>query len=359
MNPLDLTDDVWGWLRGTRWRPPAVAATTPERRKTYISALEQAEQFFRAAAGASPAASPILIFYGLSQAGRAIAAAANSATADRWQLTGHGITQAKGTLAGPLPAVPVYTRKAGNAGSFVRLSELLGSPLWDEGDAIRFAALWDSLPENRLTPLEDADESRRTPLCVEDRHVYEARETQEPHPLVSVDVCKFPPWVASSPNPTKALDDYLSSFPDARGYHSYVLDPDCRDAKPDFTVHRSDGWSELRMNWQVPDGQIGTPAEQLGFWKTVPRSYGDARYFFPALGANTASLHPLMTWWAVLHTLSMLARYQPAEWSDHIDVDRSRYAVPLESLLNRALEFLPRLIAYTIDEVCDGELTSR
>ena len=29
-------------------------------------------------------------------------------------------------------------------------------------------------------------------------------------------------------------------------------------------------------------------------------------------------------WWAVLFTLSMLARYQPAEWAAHVNVDAAR-----------------------------------
>lgn len=41
---------------------------------------------------------------------------------------------------------------------------------------------------------------------------------------------------------------------------------------------------------------------------------------------TTRSLHPLMAWWAVLHALSMLARYQPAEWATHINIDDSPHA---------------------------------
>lgn len=67
----------------------------------------------------------------------------------------------------------------------------------------------------------------------------------------------------------------------------------------------------------------------------------------------------LMTWWAVLHTLSMLARYEPSQWSRHINVDVSQQAVPLESLLEKAVSALPTLIAYTLDEVYGGELTRR
>ena len=58
----------------------------------------------------------------------------------------------------------------------------------------------------------------------------------------------------------------------------------------------------------------------------------------------------MMAWWAVLHSLSMLARYQPAEWSAQIDVDRSPHAVALEALLNDALTVLPALVAEDIEQ---------
>ncbi len=53
----------------------------------------------------------------------------------------------------------------------------------------------------------------------------------------------------------------------------------------------------------------------------------------------------------MLYTLSVLARYQPAEWSNHIDVDASTNAVAIERLLGRAMEELPRLIGFAINQV--------
>ncbi|WP_420716766.1 YaaC family protein [Streptomyces sp. CoH17] len=62
-------------------------------------------------------------------------------------------------------------------------------------------------------------------------------------------------------------------------------------------------------------------------------------------------LHPLMAWWAVLYTLSMLARYQPATWVKLISVDDSQHALPIERLLERAISHLPVLITDTITEI--------
>jgi hypothetical protein len=334
---------VWEKLRGTRWNPPPPAAADQARRRTYVFALEQAEQMFRAAAGTGVATRPLLVFYGLSQAGRAIAAAAAAAGADGWELDGHGITCADRTLRGPLPEVRVQAGKESTAGSFVRLSELLGSPLWPRGEPLALSLLWDLLPDNRLTPLNKADKSRRTPLYLD----HEALDS-DPHPLVSVPVAYFPPWLVSSAD-GRALESYLRAFPDVPPFDSYVRLGQERDSVPDFTPHH-DGWGELVMNWALPGGSGGLE-DKLGFVRAMTRPYNGSLWLFPAAGTAGRSLHPLMAWWAVLYTLSMLARYQPAEWAGHINVDDSRHAVAVESLLKRAISMVPALIAEAIDQV--------
>jgi hypothetical protein len=336
---------VWEKLRGTRWNPPEAAAEDPARRRTYVFALEQAEQMFRAAAGTGVATRPLLLFYGLSQAGRAIAAAAASVGPDGWELDGHGIRCVPGTLRGPLPRIGVQADNKGSKGSFARLSELLGSPLWARAEPLTLSTLWDSLPENRLAPLDDAGTSRRTPLYVDHQVVH-----PDPHPLVSVPVAYFPPWVISAADGRTALASYLEAFPDAPPCHSYYLRDRERDSEPDFSRH-VDGWGELVMNWELPEGGTGSLEEKLGYLQAMTRPYDGAWWLFPAAAAAGRSLYPLMAWWAVLYTLSMLARYQPAEWAAHIDIDGSRHAVAVESLLKRAMSVVPALIGETIDQV--------
>jgi hypothetical protein len=82
----------------------------------------------------------------------------------------------------------------------------------------------------------------------------------------------------------------------------------------------------------------------------MSRPYNRERYLFPAAGSSHLSMHPLMAWWAVLYTLSMLARYQPAEWAAHIDIDSSQHAAAIEKLLKEALEIVPKLIAEAIGQ---------
>jgi hypothetical protein len=76
--------------------------------------------------------------------------------------------------------------------------------------------------------------------------------------------------------------------------------------------------------------------------------YNGSLYLMPAVGGNDRPLHPLLTCWAILFALSMLARYQPAEWVKHIDVDESRFAVGIEAPLTDALITVPGLESETI-----------
>lgn len=338
------TEAIWDQLRETRWSPPAPAVTTAERRATYVFALEQAEQMFRAAATVGPATRPLLVFYGLSQAGRAIATAASGIGAgDAWKLTGHGISSVG--LDRRLPEIEVRTGKLGDRGSFVRLSELLNSPVWGK-ESIRLNELWDLLPENQQSPLLDKGRMRRTPLWIEHRDLYSER-----HPLASVPVVGFPPWVIEAPNGRDALDDYLKSFSvAAQQYHDFLrLDQD-PDGDPAFRRHK-DGWGELYMHWRVPEGQKGTLVERRALLQAMTHPYKEKLYLFPFVTSDKRILHPLMTWWAVLHTLSMLARYQPAEWATHIDVDRSKNAVAIERLLKNAIGIIPRLVLEVLRQV--------
>lgn len=69
------------------------------------------------------------------------------------------------------------------------------------------------------------------------------------------------------------------------------------------------------------------------------------------LGGDGAQLHPFLAWWSVLYSLSMLARYQPGQWTTQIDVNHSVDAAAVERLLRKALIAVPELTLATIDEV--------
>ncbi|MFJ8540287.1 YaaC family protein [Streptomyces sp. NPDC093591] len=161
MSDLDA-DEAWERLRSSRSDPPA-RANTGSRRKTYSAALEQAQQLFRAAAVVGPATSPVLAFYGLSQAGRAITAAAWSLKGEDWRLDTHGIKTTGFHL--PFPDIEIRTDPPGTQGSFVKVSEFLDSPVWEQ-DPLRLedvqgaAAPEPPLPAHQRGPAHPAVHSR-------------------------------------------------------------------------------------------------------------------------------------------------------------------------------------------------------
>ncbi|MGW0703343.1 YaaC family protein [Streptomyces sp. NPDC002867] len=335
------TDQAWERLRASRSNPPGKAADPGARRKTYAAALEQTGQMFRAAAVVDPATRPLQVFYGLSQAGRAIAAAALSLKSQDWRLESHGIKTTGFHL--PFRDIEIRTDPPGTQGSFVRVSEALDSPVWGT-DPIRLEDVWDLLPPNHDYPLSIRD--RLTPLFTDERSVGDHE-----HSLLSVPVCGIPDRVIDA-GTREALADFFAAYPAVAQHKSYVttralsLGP---EAPPEYSRY-DHGGGELVVNWEMPKGSA-TGAERREHLQAMTRRYAGACYFLPVLSPMKRELHPLMAWWAVLYTLSMLARYQPATWVKLISVDDSPHAVPIERLLERAISHLPVLIADTIAEV--------
>ncbi|MGW7450173.1 YaaC family protein [Streptomyces sp. NPDC054787] len=335
------TDQAWERLRASRSNPPGRASDPGARRKTYAAALEQTGQMFRAAAVVDPATRPLQVFYGLNQAGRAIAAASWSLKGQDWKLESHGIKTTGFHL--PFPDIEIRTDPPGTQGSFVRVSEALDSPVWGM-DPIRLEEVWDLLPPNHEYPLTTRD--RLTPLFAGDVIVGDYA-----HPLLSLQVHDIPDRVIDD-GTREVLAEFLTAYPAVAQHDSYVttraLGPG-REGLPNYSLHDAGGGG-LTVNWQMPQGPA-TEAERGEYLRSMTRPYAGERYFLPVLAPMKRELHPLMAWWAVLYALSMLARYQPAAWVKLISVDDSRHALPIERLLERAISHLPVLIADTIAEV--------
>jgi hypothetical protein len=335
-----LTDRAWEWLRASRSEPPG-RASSGARRKTYATALEQAGQMFKAAASVGPATRPLQVFYGLSQAGRAIAAAAWSLKGEDWRLEAHGIKATGFDRA--FPDIEIRTDPPDSQGSFTRVSQVLASPVWQLAP-VRLEDVWDLLPVNLDYPLTERE--RLTPLEVSEHHV-----GQHDHPLLSVPVSDIPDRVIDV-GTREALAEFMASYPDLDQHESYVttraltLGP---GALPDFTRY-AEGGGALQVNWLMPQGSA-TEAERREHLRAMTHGHGGLRFFFPVIAPMARELHPLMAWWAVLYTLSMLARYEPARWAAHINVDSSPHAVPIERLLELAIVQVPVLIRDAVAEV--------
>ena len=92
--------ESWRGMRSLRADPPGLAVG--DRKATFVMALEQAEQLFIAAENTGPAARPLPLFYGLSQAGRALLA--TKVPGDPWRPRSHGIGEVRGGVAAPTVA---------------------------------------------------------------------------------------------------------------------------------------------------------------------------------------------------------------------------------------------------------------
>lgn len=190
-----------------RHDPPGSATNGP-RRQVFAAALEQAEQLFAASAAVEATARPLTLFYGLSQAGRAVAAAFAK---EPWQLQGHGIV-AHNTQSGFLS---VDLQDKGN-GSFTRLASVLDSPSlpWP----VPMNQVWGTLPEALHHPLPTQPD---LPLL---RLWPERMGGMALSPVCNGWLCGFPSSLAQESDPREAVANYMSHYPSAAGWELSVAE---------------------------------------------------------------------------------------------------------------------------------------
>jgi hypothetical protein len=319
---------VWGRIRAMRWQPPG-RASKGDRRNVFSSALEQAEQLYTAASTVGYSSRPMLLFYGLSQAGRAIAAATDSAKgSDEWRLSKHGIQVPDIAEHPPLHSLKVSDQ---GSGSFTQLARILQSGSLPKGTPL--GQLWSLIPELRNDPLANGSAEYLLPLRYERYNLTLG--------MVFGSIQGMPLRFAES-----ATDDevsaYLSAYPSlssAKTSTAFTY-----DGRPDGTERTA----EVPRCWEM-DG-YDSP-ELLESRLTQPYRGDNDRWIFPALGGDAAPLHPLLAWWGVLFALSMLARYEPADWTKCLAIDASPNAKPLETVLDKALDLCPQLVYQAIGAV--------
>jgi hypothetical protein len=303
--------DSWRRIRSLRSLPPS--RVNADRRSTYAAALEQAEQQFDAAAQVATESRAINLFYGLSQAGRAIACA-YADVGEPFELRLHGITNENldDVTAASFPSLTVE-RRGGPNSSFRRLSELMGSAPLDE--PVEIGALWAMLVE------PDIRGERLTPDAVPSLMVTASRDQPDRPCIVSIPLELVPDGVDQ---------DALAELYPALG--------------------QAAGWREC--------GNGATPAgnQVVHYELTFPNGTRDLATYrgdtiiLPAVLGTSSEMHPMMIWWAVLYSLSMLTRYRPETWTELVNVDAPGYAVPVEFILEVGLDAMPDLIAHALDD---------
>lgn len=318
-------------LRSTLAEPPGASAAETERRATYRAALTQFEQLLDAARAAGSAARPLPLYYALAQAGRAIVACRGSEPGNL-----HGLALSKGTVSGsPLRAVvqpkdtkpgksqPVNAKPA-DRGWFRAVAEATKSPPL-AGDA-PLGALMSSLPELA--------------------HPF-SRGSWPPARYVGV-----------------AIGIEMPGEPSLGPSFAVELQPGHGEAEETAELTGGTYSGLVNRRWGVAGGTVRTLAgrsvllSQKGNW-VGPRAphplddlapqyrWTDRRWIRPNITDATPP-SPLMTWWAVLYALSMLARYHPETWVAALDRHSSAAAVDLERTLDVALDAIPHLVLEAI-----------
>ncbi|KZB82894.1 YaaC family protein [Amycolatopsis regifaucium] len=336
---------AWQMLRTLRANPPGRAGRG-DRKRTFNMALEQAEQLLGAALTVGPAARPLLAFYGLSQAGRAVAAAARAVSNDDYRLDGHGIRtgEMQGIATTGLAALTVADQ---GKGSFTQLARFLGGASLPVATPI--GELWGLLPDVSRFPLPGMGTMR--PVSIETNAT-----TVRGH-NVPVSVRGVPSelaYVASASGSGPGADAagyaeerrrvaaFLNRYPGLGGWEFQAP-----DGNP-IGLRLAGDAAEVPVAWPNPGY---AEAEDAVLDRHTIQYRGRQRLAFPVVGGATEPAHPFLLWWAILYGLSMLARYEPKVWGSLIDINESADATAIEYFLDQALYLLPELIHRTISAV--------
>lgn len=322
---------------------PPGAATTGRRRDVFCAALEQAEELLGAAARVGNPVRPLPLFYGLSQAGRAVAACASALNdqSEEWWLSGHGLSTSvagKDTVRAPTLADVLLKPRPGG----VRLLQTaLASPHWQR--PIRLGAVWAAIPDDlRALPGTERDAPAAR------LNDYDGQPSWDGRPVGAISseemrlgIGPIPETLLPEGSEEAAVQAVLSAYYPGWKRTQPIGPPPGTGHQP---IRRLSGGVFLTRTLQVKPGDA---------WSTLAASLGidlSQGRVIPALEREGAPSHPFILWWALLFGLSMRARYEPEGWARDLDVDHSHIAVPLEEALETALRICPGLIVRVVDE---------
>jgi len=274
-----------------------------------------------AASSVGYAARPLPLFYAISQAGRAIAAVHAD---DPWELSGHGL---KHELRRPV-FESIVKPNPGKADSFSSVCAALSQGAL--GKPVELGGLWASLPDfwGIDLPGERWPRALRVLPPTIDFAANLLSTTSVP-----AAICGLPNHLfdgLSDEDSTNALRSELARYPGAQ------------DWEPSAAVPHPDEYRRhVNVQWRAESpGMRPHLLEQRAPQYRVRGQH----WLRPMLNGSRDFLNPLMTWWALLFGLSMLARYHPAPWTHALAIDESLVAMPLERSLDEALEAVPPLV---------------
>ena len=324
------TEEAWRRIRALRHKP-LNHAERGARKLLFSAASKQSEQFFKSADAAGYEIKPILLYYGLNQAARAIAASMID-DEKKWELQGHGITCHN--LNDDLSLGELVVSNQNRSGAFEALADILGSPTLSM--KVPLQAIWMSLPEGATVPLKGAEQLwGAAKLKRIDGKDFLADLATYPwdksKPVVRL---SHLPYALAPKNAVSAVELLRAKYPRLRNFLPVW---DEAGNTLDFS------WSSaerLSLSMAYYGGEAPKQFAVTGFdiVRCGMPGYGDPKegstWVIPAVGDNSRPMNPLITWWAVLYTLSMLARYKPNNWTRMLDIDVSPDAPAIEYMLD-------------------------
>jgi hypothetical protein len=334
---MDDTAMIWFALRERRASLEARSrlGESAGRRQTFAAAMAQFEEQMTAAKVVSPATRPLNLYYGLAQAGMAIAAAR---APDPWSFSSHGLK-----LVDTAPQVSDIQVRTEGTGAFQKVAAATGSP--GITSPVSLGALWASLPDlGRDAPLPGGRLQTALDLVPRDFPDKGPRaEIYLPSSLLSrdeTDLAKL----------AERFGEIMADYPGARDYIGIPAETGAVEAP-----ENSQGQWSVMVEWRRPDlPQSWSNGGAEAFFDSIAPEYlyrGD-RFLRPSVERDgSLPPSPLMTWWLLLFSFSILARYQPRKWMQLLDLDKPGCAVLLQFALEAALSAVPHLVL----EALDGE----
>ncbi len=327
---------AWQMIRNLRHKPPGSAAGGA-RKQTFNAALEQAEQLFIAAENVGPATRPLLVFYGISQAGRAVAAASNLKNT-RYRLSGHGIT-AIGMDAVHNTGLTKLAVQDDGRGSFTEVAGVLKCA--SVPDETELGSFWNILPELRRFPLPGAADIRALRVRSAPKHLVRTARNALVELQYLPDDLAYVPLDNQSPDDEAELtaerlrvENFLAQYPTLADFKIHG------DMNKSIWTSGQPGYRSILIEWQY-SASSQNEEEEIDS-RTV--GHHGQRYAFPVIGGSPLPAHPFLVWWAISYALSMLARYEPNVWLDRISIGSSADATAIEYALNQAIVMVPEVI---------------
>lgn len=299
------------WLKIFRADRPELAARGA-RAHTFSAGLEQAEQLWRASATVDAIASPILLFYGLTQCGRAICAGGVS-DKNGWRgLERHGLEfeLERPPGAANIDMDNVWIKPSGR-GLVHQVADILGSPVLARRASL--AELICSLDVNHYFDFNDL--SYLSPVNVNQYDNW--HDQRYPEGSARFDIGPIPDsWkerttVTDTAPDRKSTEIIRPSIAEVREWLSrYERLAALGDPSPDYSIQPdvasidADGATSYSLSavWQLkaddPRDFVDDLLEIVYHKSVARRSVSGAAA--PSVAGNAKANHVLITWWLVL-----------------------------------------------------------